>query len=708
MTKPDRFFRKENAGFLIDTILHGYSQILFAENKVFGLLILSATFVQPSIGLNGLLASTVANLSACFLGYSRLEIRAGLYGLNAVLLGMSISVYIGTNGIQVFAYIVLFSILLTVVTAFLSDLLKKYSLPSLSLPFVMVTWLVLLTSDRSIPATGHLSEHLISGQPLLEIFFNNIAYIVFSPTPVSGIIILAGLFFYSRIMCVVAVLSFLVCTGFVAIFPQYAAFIASGSFNAILTSLALAGIFFAVTPQSLFVGIAASVFSIIAGNSLIALLSASKLPVLTAPFNIITILTLCLTGKNRKHNSLFRIFLPLSPEENIKAFLQEREWVGKVDRRLSLPFMGWWFVSQGTDGRHTHKGIFRWGLDFIVTDRGLSPYKNTGEALDDYYCYNMPVTAPGDGVVTEVTAVIPDNPVTTTNLEYNWGNNVIIQHNPELFSVVCHLKQQAILITPGQIVKKGHIIGYCGSSGISPYPHLHVQFQALGVLGSSTIPVSFSDFLIQHDDYEEYIPVGIPQEEQVVMNVQVDSSVKKAVGFELGQIGSYELQINGRTYREEWRYDMDSTGVLFIESSLYGDRLYFCRGANSVSFIRYAGRHRGKKLSGLHALSIGIDKIPFYASDRLRFNKTIPYLDLTVDRHFMLKHIFLPSARGSAFLMTHTFYPLDRAFILASTVAGNKKPVVERSIIFDRGVSMLTFKTKRVDCRLKRIIDNTG
>ncbi|MBI3815053.1 MAG: urea transporter, partial [Nitrospinae bacterium] len=569
--------------------------------------------------------------------------------------------------------------------------------------FVLVTWLALIAADKEVTTVNYLTE----SQPIMEIFFKNIGYIVFSPLTLSGILILTGLFLYSRIMGFVTVLSFFAAIGFTLIFPNYTPFINTGSYNVILTSLAVAGIFFVLNPQSLLIGIAASLFTIIAGTGITTILSSYRLPVLTAPFNMITLLTLYLIYKENGQPPLYRVYIPLSPEENIKTFLREREKTGKAERRLSLPFMGWWFVSQGIDGRHTHKGIFKWGLDFIVTEKNKIPYKNDGKNLDDYYCYNMPVIAAGDGAVAAVTSSIPDNPVTTTNLEYNWGNHVILQHSPGIFSAACHLRQQDIQVKPGQIVKKGQIIGHVGSSGLSPHPHLHMQFQSVGTLGTQTIPVSFSDFLTKYNEYDEYIPSGTPEEEQTVMNIPVDGGVKEAVGFELGQRDRYDLNINGKIYHDEWLYDMDSVGLLFVESSLFKDRLYFYKGERSVAFNRYTG----KRLSGLSALNIGIDRIPFYASDRLRFQKRTTYLELMSGLKSGLQELSLPFAslfpyvlkrEWNTFLITHTFRPINNTFILSSSVVKGNKHIADRSIIFEHGIASLTLKTKGIECRLKR------
>jgi murein DD-endopeptidase MepM/ murein hydrolase activator NlpD len=51
------------------------------------------------------------------------------------------------------------------------------------------------------------------------------------------------------------------------------------------------------------------------------------------------------------------------------------------------------------------------------------------------------------------------------------GNTIIIDHGLNLFSAYAHLDQ--LLVTEGEIVEKGQLIGKIGSTGFSTGPHLH-------------------------------------------------------------------------------------------------------------------------------------------------------------------------------------------------------------------------------------------
>lgn len=64
--------------------------------------------------------------------------------------------------------------------------------------------------------------------------------------------------------------------------------------------------------------------------------------------------------------------------------------------------------------------------------------------------------------------------VLTRDLYFS-GNTVIINHGLGLFSIYCHLSR--ICINEGNLVEKGEIIGYTGSTGRVSGPHLHWGFR---------------------------------------------------------------------------------------------------------------------------------------------------------------------------------------------------------------------------------------
>ena len=132
-----------------------------------------------------------------------------------------------------------------------------------------------------------------------------------------------------------------------------------------------------------------------------------------------------------------------------------------------------------------------------VTDADGRTYAGAGLTLTDYYAYNKPILAPADGVVEEVVQHIEDNPIGEVNLRQNWGNTVVLRHAPGLYTQLSHLRPHSVPLKPGDAVRRGDIIGYCGSSGRSPEPHLHFQVQATPFVGSRTLAYPLAYFLVK-------------------------------------------------------------------------------------------------------------------------------------------------------------------------------------------------------------------
>lgn len=78
-----------------------------------------------------------------------------------------------------------------------------------------------------------------------------------------------------------------------------------------------------------------------------------------------------------------------------------------------------------------------------------------------------PVYATGDGVIEKAD-----------NLEEGYGNHVVINHGFGYETLYAHLSR--IACTVGEKVKRGQIIGYVGSTGLSTGDHLHYEVRKNG------------------------------------------------------------------------------------------------------------------------------------------------------------------------------------------------------------------------------------
>lgn len=112
-------------------------------------------------------------------------------------------------------------------------------------------------------------------------------------------------------------------------------------------------------------------------------------------------------------------------------------------------------------------GEFRWPLAGWLTQG----YRYDHRAIDVAAPLGTVVTAADRGVVVRAG---------WNNQGY--GNFVIIDHNIDYVTLYGHLSE--ILVTEGQVVAQGAIIGKVGSTGNSTGPHLHFEIRDFGRLAN--------------------------------------------------------------------------------------------------------------------------------------------------------------------------------------------------------------------------------
>jgi murein DD-endopeptidase MepM/ murein hydrolase activator NlpD len=256
------------------------------------------------------------------------------------------------------------------------------------------------------------------------------------------------------------------------------------------------------------------------------------------------------------------LYLIKSPETNLKWY---RRWSGqKTQQRtiLTLPFLGEWSVLQGNNGEWTHKGIGKYAWDFVVRDERGHQASGFGNELTDFYAFSLPVLAPAIGTVYAIENSVQDNPPQTANTEQNWGNYVIINHGNNEFTELSHFKQWSIIVVPGQVVTRGQILGYCGNSGRSPVPHIHMQLQSSPVIGAPTIPSNFSEGMLKGETQLKLIPeVG-----DKVSQCDIEGEEFSLLGRETE---SWTFEVNRRfiQFKEQLTFSTDEYGLPAITSA---------------------------------------------------------------------------------------------------------------------------------------------
>lgn len=109
-------------------------------------------------------------------------------------------------------------------------------------------------------------------------------------------------------------------------------------------------------------------------------------------------------------------------------------------------------------------GIFVWPTQGVIT-QGFKWYHR---AVDIANKMGTPILAADAGKVT--VAGWPDN--------VGYGNRVMIDHGNSYLTLYGHMSK--ILVTAGQTVKRGDVIGLMGSTGRSTGPHCHFEIRLSG------------------------------------------------------------------------------------------------------------------------------------------------------------------------------------------------------------------------------------
>ena len=103
-----------------------------------------------------------------------------------------------------------------------------------------------------------------------------------------------------------------------------------------------------------------------------------------------------------------------------------------------------------------------------------------------------PIYATGDGLVDAQTGP-----------KSGYGNAIVIDHGFGYQSLYGHCSR--IIVNPGQKVKRGQVIGYVGSSGLSVGPHVHYEVIKNGV---KIDPINFFYNDLSPADYDKVLKIA--------------------------------------------------------------------------------------------------------------------------------------------------------------------------------------------------------
>lgn len=124
-------------------------------------------------------------------------------------------------------------------------------------------------------------------------------------------------------------------------------------------------------------------------------------------------------------------------------------------------------------------------------------FAGNGARAEDWFGWNVPVRAPGGGIVVAAASDIGDNTigegdpghagpeslvkmdssVTMEKPHTIAGNYIVIDHGNGEWSLLAHLRRGSVTVKAGDRVRAGQVVGTMGMSGDSMIPHVHYQLQ---------------------------------------------------------------------------------------------------------------------------------------------------------------------------------------------------------------------------------------
>ncbi|HDR68404.1 MAG TPA: peptidase M23 [Bacteroidaceae bacterium] len=621
--------RLNSAGLksILTGLLNSYAQIFFSDNILFGLILLLITFFDLVAGLSGIISLFTAHIIAYAMGFDKNRIRRGVYGFNSLLVGLGIGIQF-EPGLLLFLVVVFASIFTVFITISLQGIIGKYMLPYLSLPFLFSFWLMLIAtneltalgiSQRGIYTFNEL--YIIGGHKLINVYewwqsleipesirvyLLSLGAIFFQFNVLAGLIIGIGLLIASRISFSLSLLGF---------YTAYLFYELAGAnitdltysyigFNYILTSIAVGGFFIIPSWRSyLWVIILMPVVALVT-IAFSNIFLVFNLPVYSLPFNIVVIIFLySLKLRLEPNPGLSEVYIQENtPEKNLYSFINSRSRFGlHTGSHLILPFFGKWKVSQGQGGEYTHKEEWKEAWDFIITDESGKQFKDKGDFPEDYYCYGKSVLAPEDGWVVSVTSNVPDNIIGEINIQKNWGNSVVIKHSDYLFSAVSHLQPESVPVKQGTMVKKGDVIGRCGNSGRSPYPHLHFQIQRSPLVGAPTLKYPLSYYIKYRKNQLQLCTFDIPEENDIVSNIEQSEILKNGLNF----LAHRSMNFKAGTKTIKWEVKIDPFNNTYIECMGSGAKAYF----SFDDYMLYFKFFKGSRKSLLYYFFLAFYKV---------------------------------------------------------------------------------------------------
>ena len=165
----------------------------------------------------------------------------------------------------------------------------------------------------------------------------------------------------------------------------------------------------------------------------------------------------------------------------VSRSLDELQVLAKDKEQMSLAIPAIWPID-----RTRLKAFYAFG---VRRKHPILKIRTMHKGVDMSTDYGVPVYATGDGVVEKIDQ---------GKRRRGYGRQILINHKFGYKTRYAHLLR--MFVKPGEVVKRGQLIGEVGSSGGSTGPHLHYEVL---YMGRNVNPVNYFNRNMTSDEYRQ-------------------------------------------------------------------------------------------------------------------------------------------------------------------------------------------------------------
>lgn len=288
----------------LDSNLRGIAQVMLQNNPLTGALFLAAiawgAFAAgaPEVLFGGLLALLTSTFTAMWLRVDMQGLHDGLYGYNAVLVGLALPTFLQPSP-MLWSYVVLGGAVSVVATLATANLIRTWHLSALTFPFVIVTWALLLAAfafdgvgGTAPPYAGEVTPldpavtHPLDLAAFAAGVYHSISQVFLKASAVSALLFLAGLAVSSIPAALFALGGAVLAVISAHWLGAESDLVSAGllGFSPVLTAITIGTVFYEPGLRVALYAALATVFTVIVQAAMNVAFAPLGVPALTAPF----------------------------------------------------------------------------------------------------------------------------------------------------------------------------------------------------------------------------------------------------------------------------------------------------------------------------------------------------------------------------------------------------------------------------------------